>query len=184
MSKSNVIHSFRSRKQSAGFTLIELLVAMAVLSIGLLGLGLMQVNGLRFTKSSYWHTQAMFLASDIADRIRANVNNVNSYIGSYTPTTATAHPSCIGGTICGTTALVASDLTDWQNRLYQEFPGANGQIVKAGSTTSCYGATGATVINNSIRVILSWSEINSSNQTQNLAGGSSAGDCYQFDFIF
>ena len=55
-----------------GFSLIEVLVALVVLSIGMIGIAAMQVEGLRFGQQAVIGTRAVGLAADIADRIRAN----------------------------------------------------------------------------------------------------------------
>lgn len=62
----------RDRLHEQGFTLLEVLVALLVLSIGLLGLALLQTTSLRLNTESYSRTQATLLAYDIIDRMRAN----------------------------------------------------------------------------------------------------------------
>jgi len=41
-----------------GFTLIEILVALLVLSLGLIGLAMLQATGLRYNNESYMRSQA------------------------------------------------------------------------------------------------------------------------------
>jgi type IV pilus assembly protein PilV len=80
-----------------GFSLIEVLIALLVLSVGLLGLAMLQIQGFRFNTNSYQRTQATMLANDIIDRIRAN--KAGSDAGAYCLTiTAPADP-------CGTTIV-------------------------------------------------------------------------------
>ena len=55
-----------------GTTLIEVLIALIVLSIGLLGLALLQVTSVQSNHSAYYRSQATVLAHDLADRMRAN----------------------------------------------------------------------------------------------------------------
>src|SRR5690606_3260878 len=55
-----------------GFSLIEVLVALLVLSVGLLGLAMLQIEGLKHNTDAYYRTQATVLAYDIIDRMRAN----------------------------------------------------------------------------------------------------------------
>lgn len=91
--RSTELHSLQ---RESGFSLIEVLVALLVLSIGLLGLAMLQVQGLRFTTDSYQRTQATLLAYDLMDRMRAN--KVGADAGAYCVTiTAPANP-------CSTTA--------------------------------------------------------------------------------
>jgi len=63
-----------------GFTLVEVLVALVVLSIGLLGIAALYVETLRANRSALVRTQAITLASDLADRIRSNRDPADAYI--------------------------------------------------------------------------------------------------------
>ena len=69
----------RSSNQS-GFSLLEVLITLVVLAFGLLGLGMMQTMNLRFTKSAEQRTQAVNLASELLDTIRANRSEVDAYL--------------------------------------------------------------------------------------------------------
>ncbi len=69
----------RSSKHSCnqtGFTLVEVLVALVVLSVGMLGIAGLYVEGLRASKTSIYRTTAVTLAADMANRIRANISGV------------------------------------------------------------------------------------------------------------
>jgi type IV pilus assembly protein PilV len=66
------------RKPAVGFTLIEVLVTIIIVSIGLLGLAGLQINGLRANMSSEARSKATLLASDIIERMRANPLGVDS----------------------------------------------------------------------------------------------------------
>jgi len=59
-------------RKNSGFTLIEILITVVILSIGLLGLAGLQINGLRANMSSETRSKASALANDIAERMRAN----------------------------------------------------------------------------------------------------------------
>jgi type IV pilus assembly protein PilV len=168
------MNNFRSR--SSGFSLLELLVTLVVLSIGLLGIGLMQTTNLGLTKTAYSRTQAMLLASDIADRIRANENFAASYVTTSATTIST--PDCIAGTSCLGAALAASDIKDWSNRIISEFPSGTGTILNSSSTAAaCAGYTPTAVASGFMRVLIQWGESATST-------GSEGTDCYQFDFVF
>ena len=56
----------------AGFTLIEVLAAFVVLAVGLLGLERLMVDGLSGSRIARQHSQAVALAADMGERIRAN----------------------------------------------------------------------------------------------------------------
>ncbi len=52
--------------------MIEVLVALLVLSIGVLGVAMLQLNALKHTDSALRSTQISFIAHDLLERIRAN----------------------------------------------------------------------------------------------------------------
>lgn len=52
-----------------GFTLVEVMVALVVLSIGLLGIAAMQLQGLKNAHSSYQRTIASIIAMDASERL-------------------------------------------------------------------------------------------------------------------
>jgi len=58
-------------KRPHGFSLIEVLVALIVLSVGMLSIAELLVQGVRGNRSAHLRTQAVDLVSDMADRIRA-----------------------------------------------------------------------------------------------------------------
>jgi type IV pilus assembly protein PilV len=62
-----------------GFSMMELLVAVLVLGIGVLGLTGLQVLSLQQGRAALMHGEAVHLAYDIIDRIRANPDG--SYAG-------------------------------------------------------------------------------------------------------
>ena len=64
-----VQHSFRPSNQS-GFTLIEVLVAIAIFSIGLMAVGLLQANTLMDTGEAAQKTEAWTLAEEQADWLK------------------------------------------------------------------------------------------------------------------
>lgn len=71
--------------------MLEVLIAVLVLSIGLLGMASLQTVALRNNTSAYMRTQAGILASDIMDRMRANV--VTARAGSYNRSMGDAIPT-------------------------------------------------------------------------------------------
>lgn len=67
-----------------GVTLIEVLVAIVITSIGILGFASLQFLGLNSNQSAYYRSQASFIASDLSERMRANIDgmNENQYAGA------------------------------------------------------------------------------------------------------
>jgi type IV pilus assembly protein PilV len=91
--------------QHRGFTLVEVLVALVVMAVGLLGIAGLYVEGLRAGRTSIYRTSAVALASDMADRIRANPAGL--YEGSGP---GTDH-ECVNGAVDCTADELAED--DW-----------------------------------------------------------------------
>ena len=94
MNRRRVTRSAGSRTIS-GFSMIEVLVALVVLAIGLLGFALLQTMNLRFTQSANHRTQAINLASDFLDQMRANRND-----GAWYARTASFAPGSVTAATC------------------------------------------------------------------------------------
>ncbi len=82
------------KKYQSGFSLLEVLISLFVISVGLLGLGSLQVTSLKGAANAHSRTTATMYAMDIADRMRANPLGVKG--GFY----AASVISCSGGKFC------------------------------------------------------------------------------------
>jgi len=117
-----IIHTkFKSQK---GFTLLEVMIAMVIFSIGLLGLAGLMAQSTRFNNSAQYRTQAVYLAYDMLDRMRANPDeaknptlNYNISLGN-TPGTNTCY-----ATTCTLTQLATADKDQWLSAVQLELPG-------------------------------------------------------------
>jgi len=107
----------------AGFTLIEVMISVLVMSIGLLGLASLQVTSLRFNNDSSAQTQAAYLTSDMADRMRANVSRAADYPGKA----AGANASCYTTAGCSPDEMAANDIQEW-NQALATLPAGQGAI--------------------------------------------------------
>jgi type IV pilus assembly protein PilV len=123
----------RACKKSRGFTLVEVLVALVVLTIGMLGIAAVYLEGLRSSRTALLRTQAVVLASDMADRIRAN-RYVLAGALVYDPaaTVATANNTCDkstnGASKCTPAQMFANDLARWQAAIQSRLPGGTGTV--------------------------------------------------------
>ncbi len=113
----------QSFHKEAGATLIEVLIAMVVLAIGLIGLAGLQATSIQSNHSAYYRSQATLLASDLADRMRANRTEAltNAYLTNF-PT------SSANNNVSGTAA--EKDIAEWLNRLAVTLPDGTGKVEK------------------------------------------------------
>lgn len=112
-----------SLHKETGATLIEVLVAMVVLAIGLLGLAGLQATSIQSNHSAYYRSQATLLASDLADRMRANRTEAltDAYLIDF-PTPSTSN------SVTGTSA--EKDIAEWLNQLARTLPEGTGKVEK------------------------------------------------------
>jgi type IV pilus assembly protein PilV len=115
-----------ARTRHRGFTLVEVLVALVVLSVGMLGIAGLYLEGLRAGRTALYRTNAINLAADMADRIRANPAAGVAYAG----TGPGADGGCVNGPVdCTAAALAADDWSDWSGQLATQLPeGATGEV--------------------------------------------------------
>lgn len=73
-SKGRDVHKQR------GFTFIEVLIAMLVLGVAVLAFAGLQVRALQTTSISHMRSQAMTLAADLVERMRANPEQIDTYL--------------------------------------------------------------------------------------------------------
>lgn len=106
---------------------------MLVLSIGLLGLAGLQVEGIRSNHSAYLRSQAVTLTYDLAERMRANVTAATT--GAYAQTIPgslgfdcmTVLPG-IPAAPCTTAQMATADLFLWGQNVSTLLPGGVGQV--------------------------------------------------------
>ena len=114
--------NWRQRRQR-GITMVESLVALVVLSVGMLGIAGLYISSLKAGRSALVRTQAVALATDLADRIRANRLGLGKYAtlpyGTAGPQVKTA---CLGGD-CTPDVLAEDDLGRWRSMITLLMPG-------------------------------------------------------------
>ena len=141
-----------------GFTLLEVLIALLVFSLGLLGLAGLMVVSVKTNQSAYLRTQASFLAQGMADRMRANLGQINEYNGDYDASTAGSE-AC-ASTACDPAALVERDKAVWSTQLVQMLPSPTANINCTGSSLGGAAAAGAATYNGTCTFLIQWAEAN------------------------
>lgn len=109
------------RNRGGGFTLVEVLVALVVMSVGLLGIAALYLEGLRAGRTAVYRTTAITLAADMADRIRANRDGGGAYAG--TGPVSDPGLACVNGDVdCTPADLAADDWFEWRQRITEQLP--------------------------------------------------------------
>lgn len=129
-----------NKSNQIGFTLIEVLISVFVLALGVIGVAGMQLIALRTSQQSAIQSVAAQLATEMADRMRANPEQMklgdsdNPYLKvSYNSTTDT-DPVAPGKMCytekCSSTELAAFDIYGWKNRVKTALPGGRAAICR------------------------------------------------------
>ena len=117
-----------------GFGLVESLVALVVVSVGMIGIAVLYGQGLGASRTALYRTQAVNLASDMADRIRLNRRGGASYAGAGADSNCDAG----GNTDCTTVQMAAHDIFEWQAQVAGQLPNGVGAVQYAGTTPPTY----------------------------------------------
>ncbi len=118
------------RRRLLGFSLIEVLIAMVVMAIGMLGIAGMYVHSLQAGRTSQLRTQAVTLASDVADRIRSNPQGGINYIGGG------ANNGCDAATLCTPLQQAQYDIWLWGQQATTTMPAGTTVAVRYDDTVA------------------------------------------------
>ena len=113
----------KQRKQQ-GLSLIESMIALLVISIGLLGIAALQITSMSQNTSALNHSQAVWLAYNMSDRIRANFSEFDNYDGVDTDLAYSG--DCIASA-CSTAQMLDADAAEWSDMM-DSLPGGRGRI--------------------------------------------------------
>ncbi|MEM7217895.1 MAG: type IV pilus modification protein PilV [Pseudomonadota bacterium] len=106
----------RGRTRARGFSMIELLVAVLVMGIGVLGITGLQMVSLQNNRGALLRSEAVMLAYDMLDRIRANPTGVPagaSYGGTAIGDAPPGGTNCQANN-CSSAEMVQFDLSVWK----------------------------------------------------------------------
>lgn len=139
----NPVFSRTSRQE--GSSLIEVLVAIIVLSVGMLSMLWAQTKSMGFERTAEFRNIAAQIASEYADRIRANLNvekgvargdraNAYLYTAGYDPTANIppySGPDCLKGTvICTHYDIARFDQQEVRRQARNSLPGGDLLVLK------------------------------------------------------
>lgn len=97
--------------RSTGFTLIEIMVTLILMTIGMLGLVAMQGRSIQYTTDSTQRNNAVLLANELMEMIRANPTQANLYLFNQLPAAGACDTS-----VAIASSNVAQQLTCWSNK--------------------------------------------------------------------
>lgn len=122
---------FPSIKQQ-GFSMLEILITLVIVATALFGTAGLQVHAMRMNKGSEFRTQAVFLASDIAERMEAN--KVAGVTGNYAVAStniASVAPVDCANVVCAPAQLASWDISQWETAIVNlKLPQASWQITQ------------------------------------------------------
>lgn len=116
----------RKHRRMSGITMVESLVALVVISVGMLGIAGMYLASLQAGRSASMRSQAINLASDMADHIRANWKGRKYYKAAATD--KGEQKDCATKT-CLEEDIAKNDIYVWKHQISEALPAnANGQL--------------------------------------------------------
>lgn len=144
------------RKLELGFSMLEVLITLVIIAIALLGTAGLQIYAMRTGQSSQLRNQAVFLASDMAERMEANKPGsiAANYTVAATNTVVTAPVIDCAAASCSAANLATWDIYQWEAALVSVLPQVSSWQVTApvcviitSAPTSC-----------SYQIIISWTD--------------------------
>ena len=150
--------------RARGFTLVEVMVAVLVLALGVIGGAAMQLTAQQTRYQSGLLSNALQLASGMADRMRANAEQMrqgdgaNPYLDLDYDAVTEPHPAipavlCFAPASCSSAQLASFDIYELKQRVTATLPGGrfvicrDAQVADDGRLNwSCSGADGAPIV--------------------------------------
>ena len=107
--------------RQSGFSLVEVLIALVIMSVGMLGIAGLYVESMQAGRTSIFRHNAVTIASDVADRIRANPSAGAFYEGDP------GNNNCVLGNVdCDPEQMAANDIDLWKTQADGMLP--NGDV--------------------------------------------------------
>ena len=114
------VEEFVRQRKQRGVSLVEVLVSVVIMSVGILGIAGIQVVSLQQNRSAIFRAEALQLANDILDRMRANPAQ------NYAPVNFNDPPPGIVGctaATCTPLQMRSYDIAQWKCSINSADPG-------------------------------------------------------------
>jgi type IV pilus assembly protein PilV len=150
-------------RRQRGFSLIEALVAFLILSVGMLGIGSLQMLSLRSGTTASLRSLAVIKAIEISERMRANPTALINYASGVGDAGTDNGCNDLGGAIkrCTPGELAADDVFNWKTDLKSALPN------NAGTTASIVVTPpGANDVLTTVDITINWNERDLDKQAQ------------------
>ena len=115
-----------------GVSLVESMIALVVISIGLLGIASLQITAMKLNSSALHNSQSVWIAYNMADRVRSNIAQYTNYVG--VDTDFAAAQDCLTQA-CTTAEMINADAADWK-ALVETLPDGRGMIFQPTGSTN------------------------------------------------
>jgi type IV pilus assembly protein PilV len=120
----------RRARVERGFSMLEILITLFLLTMWLLASAGVQSSSLQYTKAAAFRTQAVYLATELGERMQANKSA--AVAGSYAASGAAVSSSTNCTTaLCTPAELAAWDLAEWTSRVTAVLPNATFSVTPA-----------------------------------------------------
>ncbi len=121
------------RCDQRGVSLIEVMVTVLVLAVGLLGVASMQTFGVRLVRDAGLMTQASYMASNMADKMRSNLSAASQYDGVDGTDTRCLTPNPSASPPIPACSAAQRDLIAWNEAIRRVLPASQGSVESAGN---------------------------------------------------
>jgi type IV pilus assembly protein PilV len=159
-------------RDTRGFTLVEVLVTMVIICFGMLGLAGLILKGHQASSEAYQRNQALILANDIAEKMRANrlpSGQINSSVYKVLPAAALgaayipiAPASDCSITNCTQAQIATYDLNTWNNLLFgEQETSTTASQANVGGLANARGCIEPSGANGQVVVSVAWEGIQS-----------------------
>ncbi|HMW56426.1 MAG TPA: type IV pilus modification protein PilV [Accumulibacter sp.] len=122
------------QQATRGFTLLEVLISLLILMIALLGIAALMLKGQRAGFEAYQRQQALAMAQEMAEKIRANQGGAPFYVTGVTEGTGmpgrgglfatykalASDAKCLSGPSCTSQQIAQNHLATWDGVLAGE----------------------------------------------------------------
>jgi type IV pilus assembly protein PilV len=116
------------QKKQNGATLLEMMISLFVMGVGMMGVLGMQTQSMRFNHQAYSYSQAVFLAQDVLESIRANHVAAASYQLGLDQNIIVTVDCGLPKSNCSESQLKNWDLANWRDKIAKRLPGGKGAI--------------------------------------------------------